>query len=284
MDADGNSIPDTAQIDLQYGENIISIAVTAQDGTTTMNYQATVTRAFAWHTTMTVGERLTAIPQASGYTTWGQDMGSLSTQQMVMNGKRHRILSLMHYAGGLYLNINRALPGDFTLTVDGQDFPARESAEPPTPAAGRYWWDASGINWTTGNSVKVSIVPVPGSESLPARQLAPPIAEFKRIPESHNGSDQFTFKLDFTAEVSLSSKTLNDHAFQVTNGTIKNAERDEEGSDVNWTITVKPDSQDDIVIRLPDTQDCAANGAICTSDGRMLFNTTEFTVSGPSTP
>ena len=283
MDGDGNSIPDTAQIDLEYGENIISIVVTAQDGTTTMNYQARVTRAFAWHTTMTVGERLTAIPQGFGYTIWGEDMGSLSTQQMVMNGTRHRILSLMRYAGGLYLNINPALPGDFTLTMDGQDFLARESAEPPTPAAGRYWWNASGINWVTGNSVKVSIVPVPGSESLPARQLAPPIAEFKRIPESHNGSDQFTFKLNFTAEVSLSPKTMKVDAFQVTKGIIKKAERDEEGSNLNWTITVEPYSEADIVIRLPATQDCAAIGAICTSEGMKLFNTTEFTVRGPST-
>ena len=283
-DGDGNSIPDTAQIDLEYGENIISIVVTAQDGTTTMNYQATVTRAFAWHTTMTVGERLTAIPQASGYTTWGEEMGSLSTEQMVMNGTRNRILSLTRYAGGLYLNISRALPGDFTLTVGGQDFLARESAEPPTPAAGRYWWNASGINWATGDSVKVSIVPVPGSESLPARQLAPPIAEFKRIPENHNGSDQFTFKLNFTAEVILSPKTMKVDAFQVIKGIIKKAERDEEGSNLNWTITVEPYSEADIVIRLPATQNCATIGAICTSEGRKLFNTTEFTVRGPSTP
>ena len=284
MDADDASIPDTAQIDLEYGENIISIVVTAQDGTTTMHYQVTITRAFAWHTTLTVGERLLAIPQASGYTTWGEDMGSLSTERMELNGTRHRFLSLMRYAGGLYLNINRALPGDFTLTVGGQDFLAGESAEPPTPTAGRYWWDASSISWTAGDQVEVSIVPVPGSESLPARPLAPPIAQFKRVPESHDGHTQFTFKLDFTADVRLSFRTLKDHAFQVTNGTVKKAKRAEEGSDINWTITVKPNSENNIEIRLPATQDCAAQSAICTSDGRMLFNTTGFTLKGPSSP
>ena len=81
VDADGASIPDTARIDLGYGENIITVVVSAQDGATTLRYQVKVTRASAWHTTMTVGERLTAIPQASGYTTWGEDMGSLSTEQ-----------------------------------------------------------------------------------------------------------------------------------------------------------------------------------------------------------
>ena len=53
---------------------------------------------------------------------------------------------------------------------------------------------------------------------------------------------------------------------------------------MNWTVTVKPDSQDDIEIRLPATRDCAAQDAICTRNGRMLFNSTEFTVTGPSTP
>ena len=62
MDSDGNSIPDTAQIDLGYGENIISIVVTAQNGTTKVTYQVTVTRGFAWNSTMTVGERLTGHP------------------------------------------------------------------------------------------------------------------------------------------------------------------------------------------------------------------------------
>ena len=284
VDADGASITDTARIDLGYGENIITVVVTAQDGATTLRYQVTITRAFAWHTTMTVGERLTAIPQASGYTTWGEDMGSLSTERMELNGTRYRVLSLMRYAGGLYLNINQTLPGDFTLTVGDQDFLASESAEPPTPAAGRYWWDASAISWAAGDQVEVSIVPVPGSESLPTRPLAPPIAQFKRVPESHEGSTKFTFKLDFTADVRISYRTLKDHAFQVTNGTVKKAKRTVEGSDMNWTITVKPDSQNDIEIRLPATQDCAATGAICTREGRMLFNTTAFTVSGPSTP
>ena len=210
-------------------------------------------------------------------------MGSLSTERMELNGTRYRVLSIMRYAGGLYLNINRALPGDFTLTVGDQEHLASESAEPPTPAAGRYWWDASAINWTAGDQVEVSIVPVAGSESLSTRSLAPPIAQFKRVPESHDGSTKFTFKLDFTADVRISYRTLKDHAFQVTNGTVKKAQRAEEGSDMNWTITVKPDSQNDMEIRLPATQDCAAQDAICTRDGRMLFNTTEFTVSGPST-
>ena len=282
LDAEGASVPDPAQINLHYGENIISIVVTAQDGTATLTYQVTVTRAFAWHTTLTVGTRLQEIPQGFGYTTWGQDMGSLSTDRLEMNGTRHRVLTLMRYAGGLYLNIDRALPGDFTLTVGDQNFLARDSAEPPTPAQGRYWWDADGINWTTGDQVDVALVPVPGSESIPARPPAPPIAQFKRVPESHDGQNPSTFELHFTADINISFRTLKNHAFEITNGTVKKAKRLEKDSNKGWTITVKPDSQDDVDIRLPATQDCEDQNAICTSDGRMLFNTTEFTLKGPS--
>ena len=110
VETNGTSTPDTAQIDLDYGDNVVSIVVTAEDQSSTSTYQVTVARAFAWQTTLTVGERLTAIPQASGYTTWGEDMGSLSTEQIQMNGTRYRVLSLMRYAGGLYLNISRATP------------------------------------------------------------------------------------------------------------------------------------------------------------------------------
>ena len=132
MDADGASIPDTAQIDFQYGENIISIVVTAQDGTTTMNYQVTVTRSLrlAHHDD---GGRETHWPSPKhpatphGERTWA----AFPTERMELNGTRHRVLSLMRYAGGLYLNINRALPGDFTLTVGGQDFPGRGERRTP---------------------------------------------------------------------------------------------------------------------------------------------------------
>ena len=36
-----------------------------------------------------------------------------------------------------------------------------------------------------------------------------------------------------------------------------------------------------VTVVLPQTTDCTAAGAICTSDGRMLSNSLNFTVSGP---
>ncbi len=48
-----------------------------------------------------------------------------------------------------------------------------------------------------------------------------------------------------------------------------------------WDITVEPDSYGTVTIRLPQTTDCNASGAICTSDGRKLSAGVSATVAGP---
>ena len=119
---------------------------------------------------------------------------------------------------------------------------------------------------------------------LPARPLAPPIAEFKRIPESHNGSDQFTFKVEFTTEVSLISETLEDYAFNVTNGSIEKAERDEQGSNMN--LDHHGETGFPGRLRNPATrhEKLRQESRHLHQRRQKLFNTTEFTVRGPSTP
>ena len=48
-----------------------------------------------------------------------------------------------------------------------------------------------------------------------------------------------------------------------------------------WEITVEPDSREAVSIRLPETTDCNAGGAVCTGDGRPLSNALSATVAGP---
>ena len=52
-------------------------------------------------------------------------------------------------------------------------------------------------------------------------------------------------------------------------------------SNIGWEIHVTPDSDDSLIIVLPVTEDCDAQGAMCTEDGRMLSNSMELTVNGP---
>ena len=119
------------------------------------------------------------------------------------------------------------------------------------------------------------------SAAVEAAPLPPLTALIENVAASHDGASVFTFELRFSEEFGLSYKTLRDHAFTVTGGTVKKAQRLEQGSDVGWRITVRPDGNGDVTVVLPVTTDCAAQGAICTGDGRMLSHRLELTVGGP---
>ncbi len=112
---------------------------------------------------------------------------------------------------------------------------------------------------------------------------APLTASVHDAPESHNGTDAFTFELLFseTPRRGFSYKTLRDHAFTVTGGEVVKARRLEPGKNVRWEITVRPDSNNAVTIVLPVTDDCDADGAICTENDRMLSERVELTVTGP---
>ena len=101
-------------------------------------------------------------------------------------------------------------------------------------------------------------------------------------PSSHDGSTAFTFELRLSENIkNLSYTTLHEHALTVTGGTVDKARRLAAPSNVRWEITVTPASSSDVIIVLPITSDCTAQGAICTSDSRKLSNRVGLTISGP---
>ena len=116
---------------------------------------------------------------------------------------------------------------------------------------------------------------------MEAAPLPPLTALIENAAASHDGESVFTFELRFSEEFGISYKTLRDHAFTVTGGTVKKAQRLEQGSDIGWRITVRPNSDGQVTITLPITEDCDVQGAICTEDGRMLSTELVLTVSGP---
>ena len=174
-----------------------------------------------------------------------------------------------------------------------------------TNAVFSYQWLADGaeISGTTGStytlvdadegkamSVKVSFSDDRGHEeeltsaatdAVAAAPLPPLTALIENAAASHDGESVFTFELQFSEEFGISYKTLRDHAFTVTGGTVKKAQRLEQGSNIGWRITIRPDGNGDVTIVLPETTDCDAQGAICTDDGRKLSTELVLTVSGP---
>ena len=115
---------------------------------------------------------------------------------------------------------------------------------------------------------------------------SPLTAAIHDAPGSHDGTTDFTFELRFSEDLKegFSYQTLRDHAFTVKGGTVAGARQMDGDSDtpnIRWEISVSPDSSADVTVELPATEDCDAQGAICTEDGRALSSPLKFTVKGP---
>ena len=110
----------------------------------------------------------------------------------------------------------------------------------------------------------------------------PPLtASFSGMPAEHDGESAFSFRVAFSDGISISYKTVRDASFRVTGGDVTQANRVDGRRDL-WRITVEPDSDEAVTVRLPETIDCAASGAICTGDGRGLSHSLSATVAGPA--
>ena len=234
-----------------------------------------------WNATLTVGEHSDYHPAPVGFSSYSR-LGSLSDVQLSIDGSIHRVRVLMHQGGDLHLHLNRELPGNYKLTIGDREFITGDSSEPADGVSNaRYLWEDTGLDWSSGDVVGVSLDEHDGAASASQRPVAPPSAYARQVPAVHDGESNITFRLHFTEQFPLSFRTLKFGAIEATDGTVTKARRVESGSNLLWEISVRPDSTDDITITLPETTDCAAESAICTADGRKLRDTIEFTIPGP---
>ena len=188
-----------------------------------------------------------------------------------------------------------------TLTADTSAIVDQDGLE---NVSYRYQWTAAGsdINGATGSSyqltaaqqgktVKVRVTfsdDAGNSESLTsaatdavAAKPPPLTANFNLVPDSHDGSTEFTFALAFSENVKAGYERIRDDAFTISGGDITRAQRLEQGSNRYWTITVEPDGNGAVSITLPETTDCDATGAICTYDERPLSHSTSTSIAVP---
>ena len=111
----------------------------------------------------------------------------------------------------------------------------------------------------------------------------PLTARFISMPDSHDGSADISFFVDFSEDVAISKGDFKDFAFTTGNGDVTGANRVNNRSDL-WTITVEPDSNEDVTITLPGNRDCDLLGAVCTpgASPRQLSHILAATVAGPT--
>ena len=257
------------------------VRVTPRSGGTVayaLRYQASVPT--LWSATLTVGADPSRVPPGYGHSALGKLGGSLSKDSFTLGSQQHRVQFLLHFAGGLWLRLNQDLGSDFTLLVGDTEYAAAESHAALTGAT--YWWDAGDLSWAAGETIEVAIKA--GDGTAPQQTQAPPTAYFTGLPQTHDGTTRFRFRLSFTENFPLSYKRLRDHSIVVEGGRLVNVRRQTRGSNLHWIITVQPTSDDNIVIRMNPGADCTASDAICTSDGRQLHNVVEVTIPGPLVP
>ena len=113
-----------------------------------------------------------------------------------------------------------------------------------------------------------------------AARPEPLTAGFEGMPAEHNGKGSFNFRVAFSDGINISYKTVRDASFRVTGGNVTAARRVDKRRDL-WKITIEPDSHEAVSVRLPETTDCDASGAICTGDGGPLSHSLSATVAGP---
>ena len=95
----------------------------------------------------------------------------------------------------------------------------------------------------------------------------PLTAAFEGMPAEHAGQGSFAFQVAFSDGINISYKTVRDASFTVTGGAVTRARRVDKRRDL-WKITIEPASREAVTVWLPETTNCDATGAICTSGGQ----------------
>ena len=173
---------------------------------------------------------------------------------------------------------------DYTATSGTLTFTAGETSKTVTVAIIDDSTEESDetLTLTLSNPSGAEISDGQATGTITDSEPVPLTASFSNVPDSHDGSTEFTFDLTFSENFPLSYVTLRDHAFtEDDHGPVTRAQRKVQGSNQTWTITVEPSGNGAITITLPATTDCNATGAICTDNGRKLSNSNSVSVSGP---
>ena len=98
------------------------------------------------------------------------------------------------------------------------------------------------------------------SGGMPGHAVDRLTARFVGVPRSHDGESEFTLRVAFIEDVGISPSSLRENALTVTGGTVTQAQRVDDRSDL-FEITVEPASDEDVTITLAAGSDCAVAGA-----------------------
>ena len=115
-------------------------------------------------------------------------------------------------------------------------------------------------------------------------QGVPLTAQFRNVPEEHDGETPFEIEFVLSEEpAGLSYRTVQGDLFDVSGGQIVRAWRLEKGDNTGWGLKVEPSGYVDVSLEVRATTHCDALPGVCTADGRMLAGGLHTSIKGPAT-
>ena len=113
--------------------------------------------------------------------------------------------------------------------------------------------------------------------------VRPFTGSFTSAPAEHDGASRFDVVFEFSEQPGGASwRSIRDHAFTTTGGTITRARRTGSVWNKQWTLTVNPNGDAPVTLTLRDAVGCEGERGMCTSDGRVLQGGASVTILGPA--
>ena len=135
--------------------------------------------------------------------------------------------------------------------------------------------------WGLNNCTHEEDVHLSCTGVLEQTESEPLTATLEDMPANHDGSSAFTFRIAFSAQVTISRQDMKDHALIVSGATVTNATQVDGRSDL-WEITVEPTNMGAVSVLVPLDRACTETGALCTAHGQMLSTAAGHSVPGPA--
>ena len=157
--------------------------------------------------------------------------------------------------------------------------------EQPIPGANTKSYQVQEYDQGTQMKVAVSFTDDSGfNETVESKprllEISSLIGRLNSVPDEHDGTNTFTMHLRLNTVMDTGPHAPRAASFEVTGGTIEQVQRIERNRKL-WEISIRPLSDDEIVIAVPLHESCGETGAICTADGRVLSNASSRTIPGP---